>query len=187
LITTDISFSQPKPVGASGVDQSVVANCGFDPSRALIVSGQMITSVNSSLAVQIDQSFQFSALDPGVPYFVLGFTSGAVCESPDENPNVEFTVQPHEAISFDFWVVLPDTITPNYPNGDPATLGQWVLEEPEIMLEGNGANITSIFGSRVVSCQDAAGDDQADYLVPAGTLPTQIGGDLYGDSCTGVQ
>jgi hypothetical protein len=151
----------------------------------------MLTSVNSSLAVQVDQLFHGSVWDPGVIYFVLGYTSGAVCDSSDFYNYVEFTVKPHEVVSFDFWVVLPGTITPNHPNGDPATLGQWVLEEPSMTLEGNNANIVSISGSRVVSCQDAAGGDQDDYLVPAGTLPTQIRRSFLlgeiSESCTNVQ
>jgi hypothetical protein len=182
-ITTTMSFGPAEPVSSSNVDQSVLASCGFDVSRALVIAGQMHTVDNSSLPIKVEETFLWSSMDPGAMYFVLAYSNGTQCQPPSDNPFVQFTVQPNQYDNFNFWVVLGGGITPDYPTGDPATLGQWDLQEPQVLLEGNPADNVSVSGSRVIDCQDGAGD-QYTFLVPAGSLPKQIGGDLYGDSCT---
>lgn len=182
-ITTTVSFGPAEPVSSSNVDQSVLGSCGFDTSRALVVAGQLHTVDNSSLAIKVEETFLWSAMDPGAMYFVLAYTNGTQCATPDDNPYVQFTVQPDQYDDFSFWIVLAGAITPDNPDGDPATLGQWVLQAPGVLLEGNPADNVSVSGLRVISCQDNAGD-QYTYLVPAGSPPPQIGGDLYGQSCT---
>jgi hypothetical protein len=178
-----VSFGPAEPISSSNVDQSVLASCGFDTSRALVVAGQLHTVDNSSLAIKVEETFLWSAMDPGVMYFVLAYSNGTQCATPDDNPYVQFTVQPDQYDDFSFWVVLAGAITPDNPDGDQATLGQWVLQTPGVLLEGNAADNVSVSGLRVISCQDGAGD-QYTYLVPAGSLPSQVGGDLYGQSCT---
>jgi len=182
-ITTTVSFGPAEPVSSSNVDQSVLAGCGFDASRALVIAGQMHTVNNSSLSIKVEETFLWSSMDPGAMYFVLAYSNGTQCQPPADNPFVQFTVQPNQYDNFNFWVVLDGGITPDYPTGDPATLGQWDLQEPQVLLEGNPADNVSVSGSRVIDCQDGAGDKYT-FLVPAGSLPKQIGGDLYGDSCT---
>lgn len=182
-ITTTYSFGPTEPIGSSNVNQSIVSNCGFDTSRALVVAAQMATTNNASLKVNVEETFLWSSMDPGPVYFVLAYSGGTKCESPSDNPNVNFPLQPHSRDTFDFWVVLDGAITPNYPSGDPATLGEWDLQEPQVLLEGNSLVNVTMSGSRVISCQDQVGDQYL-FLVPTGSLPRQIGGNYYGDSCT---
>jgi hypothetical protein len=182
-ITTTYSFGPTEPISSSNVDQSLVSNCGFDTSRALVVAAQMATVNNASLKVNVEETFLWSSMDPGPVYFVLAYSDGTKCESPSDNPNVNFPLQPHSRDTFDFWVVLDGAITPNYPSGDPATLGEWDLQEPQVLLEGNSLVNVTMSGSRVISCQDQVGDQYL-FLVPTGSLPRQIGGNYYGDSCT---
>ena len=183
-ISTTVSFGAVESVANSNVDSSILTNCGFDISRALVVAGELQTLDDSSDSVQVDETLQYVATDPGTMYFVLGLSSGSQCEAPDNNPNVSFTVSRGSPNDFYFWVVLPNTITPDNPSGDPTTLGQWVVLAPSVSLEGNPADTTSVFGPRVVSCGEGMTGNPNLYLVPAGSLPQSVGGDLFGQACS---
>jgi len=183
-IQTIVYFGDAESLSQSNISSSLLDGCGVDPSRALIVAGELQTTDKSSLSVETDETIQYSAIDPGTMYFVLGLSAGAQCEAPDDNPNVSFTVSPGTPNNFDFWIVLPDAITPDYPRGNSTELGQWVVEAPQVSLEGNAADTTTVFGPRVVACGQGISGEPDVYLVPAGALPQVVGGDLYGQQCT---
>jgi hypothetical protein len=177
-----MSFGPAEPVSSSNVDQAALASCNVDTSRALVVTGQIHTVGNSSLSDKVDETFAESGFNDNIQFVMAYSNLGTQCYSPGNSPDVMFTVDQGQYDDFNFWVILDGVITPDNTNPDPAALGQWDLQVPGITLEGNQADVTAS-GPSVITCQDGVGD-QYTYLVPAGSLPRQVGGDLYGQSCT---
>jgi hypothetical protein len=140
------------------------------------------TRATSSLNETVDFTFIAPLTNPGSMSFVMDYSNGAQCDAESAGlAGVSFKVGPNAPNSFTMYAIDIDAVSPNTPAGDSQALGDWLVQQPSITIEGNAAG-GPFWGLRVITCE---GDiNSTNYLVPAGQLPASINTGLSSDGCS---
>ena len=184
--TQTFAFGNPEP--ESDVSDAIngVQTCQLGvaiPARNLVVPVQITTTLTTGVQTQIPIEIEVtdyaqtgsSTAGPnaGIPGDVVyQTTSGDQCETDQEGAQV--TLSQGQSATTQAWIVLQDAITPAYPDGDVAQLGENFV----FFGYAGDSDVTSAQGSAVCT-----GDPQTSqmysppYLVFAGNPPSGEGCD----------
>ena len=182
-IASTFSVGPPKLVSASGFTDATLSNCDpMDPSRSVATKIVINTRATSSLTETVDFSFLAPLTNPGSMSFVMDYSNGAQCDAESAGlAGVSFKVGPNAPNTFTMYAIDIDAVSPDTPAGDLQALGDWLIQQPSLTIEGNAAG-GPFWGPRVITCE---GDiNNTSYLVPAGQLPASINTGLSSDSCS---
>jgi hypothetical protein len=176
-------FGSPLRPSESDVDQTALEECPppAPDGRALVVRLDVSTTLESSLAGEVELSVTHIEAAGAIVNFVMGFQEGPRCESGESgNALAKFaSVQPGRSVSFTMWVVLPDAITPNDPHPSEKALAarSWLMGVPEPLVNGKGIGTPSkLSGPRVVRCrhEDFGIPGYEHYIAVVGDTPTTM-------------
>jgi hypothetical protein len=169
-------FGPALPASESDVDQTALSECPSPASdgRAVVARLDLTTTLESSLAgeVQLGTSLIMNHLVD----FVMGFSEGPRCESESGDVIADLgSLQPNEPHGFTMWVVLADAITPDTPHPSEQTLGaeHWLMEVPQVSVNGSLAKVTSATGPRVVKCEENPIEGDT-YIATTGDTPKKF-------------
>jgi hypothetical protein len=182
-IASTFSVGPTTLVSASGLSDATLTNCDpMDPSRSIATKIVIDTRATSSLNETVDFTFIAPLTNPGSMSFVMDYSNGAQCDAESAGlAGVSFKVGPNAPNSFTMYAIDIDAVSPNTPAGDSQALGDWLVQQPSITIEGNAAG-GPFWGLRVITCE---GDiNSTNYLVPAGQLPASINTGLSSDGCS---
>ena len=199
-VTIGIYFARAG-IGA-GPSDDAVKQCSTDLQaeadsldRALVIPFHVTARITSTLSTPIQLNFsnglhQVSSggntqpLDRN-PYWAMDYSDGHVCQAPGDGTFSPGTINwatagPHATYTGSGWLILPDAITPNDPDGSTSYATKIVII-PTVRLGNNMASFTfnpasSRTSSSLVSCflpDPAAGSTL--YLATNPTAATAFG------------
>ena len=155
-------FGSPAPVSGSEVQSTAVEGCPAPPNdgRAIIVRLDLAAALESSLSGEVVARFT-GGNGANKPFFLLGTTQGAACESQSE-AKVDFgTLQPGQSGNMAIWLVLANAISPDNPQPTEETLAKegWEIQAPELLVNeatvyGAPGQPTRATGPRVPACSE---------------------------------
>jgi hypothetical protein len=182
--TQTFAFGSPEP--ESNVPDAIngMQTCELGvaiPARNLVVPVQitttLTTSVQTQIPIQIDVTdyaqtgFSTAGPNAGIPGDVVyQTTAGDQCETNQEGAQV--TLSQGQSATTQAWIVLQDAITPAYPDGDVAQLGE------NFVYFGDDNAVTSAQGAAVCSGNSQTQETYSPpYLVFVGNAPSGEGCD----------
>jgi hypothetical protein len=155
-------FGSPAPVSGSEVQSTAVEGCPApaNDGRAIIVRLDLAAALESSLSGEVVARFT-GGNGANKPFFLLGTTQGAACESQSE-AKVDFgTLQPGQSGNMAIWLVLANAISPDNPQPTEETLANegWEIQAPELLVNeatvyGAPGQPTRATGPRVPACSE---------------------------------
>lgn len=118
-------FGSPAPVSGSEVQTTVIEGCPApaNDGRAIIVRLDLATRLESSLSSDLVARFT-GGNGANKPFFLLGATQGATCESQSE-AKIDFgTLHPGQSGTMTIWLVLANAISPDNPQPTEQSLAK---------------------------------------------------------------
>jgi hypothetical protein len=176
--TQVVSFGTVVPLPQlPAVEQAVENTCSSAllPARALALPFTVVTTLNSSVPFRVPLVFNVNTFQnsQGISHGYLGtvvgdYTSGISC--PQYVGGSTTLSSQGSSDTFKAWLIFPDAITPNHPDGDMKALG-------ETYLEVDSLSIQRATGPAV--CNSGGDGSSPPYL--------HVGGRVFGfEGCTGT-
>jgi hypothetical protein len=182
--TQTFAFGSPEPESNVPDAVSGMQTCELGvaiPARNLVVPVQITTTLTTSVQTQIpiqmdvtdyaQTGFGTAGPNAGIPGDVVyQTTAGDQCETNQEGAQV--TLGQGQSATTQAWIVLQDAITPAYPDGDLAQLGE------NFVYFGDDNTVTSAQGAAVCSGNSQTQETYSPpYLVFVGNAPSGEGCD----------
>jgi hypothetical protein len=179
--TQTLSFGSPVTESSVPAVSSAAQNCSLGtedtpPNDNLVVPVTIVTTLNSDLpvnfAINLQSNPQGDALLEQI--FVYETTSGYTCvnEGDGQGTQEELSLTPAAPDTLNAWVVLLGAITPSYPDGNPAQLG-----DSGIGLQiNNGFSASELISGTMSGPRVCTGDDVVypPYFLIGGTAPSGL-------------
>lgn len=192
-VTATYSLGSPVPEAQMSAVASGASACAGNTNidANIVIPVTVTATLNSDVGMSADFSFSNSGFNqirpPNSPSALLATfvyddgQSGYACDNgaSDDGAGVALTLAQGSPVSTTAWIVLSGAISPDYPDGDPASIGVSAVL-PNFVPQFSPTSESSYSGSGPAVCTDGASGP----LGQAGAWALHIGGKTYpSESC----